>query len=173
LNIAIRCFGTMLKVEGLKKRLGLGFARSTTTAACASTLFNASRVSCRVARLANFQLLRSWMRGPKGLGSWGGDVPLPTSYGLGNAVSSPQVGFEAKPPATWRSGTFQGLRKHFSCSFFKSNILLIKENSWAKRALTWTLNTTGQFLNCPGEFCTVGMPMCIVLVHCHCYRPMV
>jgi len=28
LNVAIHCFGTMLKVEGLEKRLGLGLARS-------------------------------------------------------------------------------------------------------------------------------------------------
>jgi len=28
LDVAIRCFGTMLKVEGLEKHLGLGLARS-------------------------------------------------------------------------------------------------------------------------------------------------
>ena len=28
MNVAIHCFGTMLKVEGLEKRLGLGLARS-------------------------------------------------------------------------------------------------------------------------------------------------
>jgi len=28
LNVAVRCFGTMLKVDGLEKHLGLGLARS-------------------------------------------------------------------------------------------------------------------------------------------------
>jgi len=47
LNVAIHCFGTMLKVEGLEKRLGLGLARSRSR-----LMAKIRRVSCNCRKVS-------------------------------------------------------------------------------------------------------------------------
>jgi len=73
--------------------------------------------------------------------------------GLGSAASSPTV--RAKP--WWHDDLvhFKALESVFFCAV--STKYFAQEHSWAKRALPWTLNTMGQFLNCPGQSCMVGM----------------
>jgi len=82
---------------------------------------------------------------------WRGCSPPHQLERLGSAVSSPS----GVRRATWRFGTLQDLRKRPFGSFYK---IFCSKNSHAKRALSWTLNTTSQCLKCPGYSCTVGTP---------------